>query len=132
MRSLLLIALLIGAGCVVHVAPALQPASPTECRTSPEVTGVWTSSGLSQLGPARTKYTFGCDCVVETKSALLWTRLVGAFRYSVTGSTIILEQKQPREVHFTRDGDTLLLVWPGGDRESLTLDQPADCAKMSK
>jgi hypothetical protein len=82
---------------------------------------------MSQLGPARTKYTFGCDCIVEARSTLLWGRLVGAFRYSVAGGSILLEQQQPTEIRFTREGDQLLMVWPGGDRESLTLDRRIDC-----
>jgi hypothetical protein len=78
--------------------------------------------------PARSKFTFGCDCIVEAKSSLLWGRFEGAFRYSVAGSSIILERKQPTEIRFTREGDSLLMVWPDGDRESLTLARRIECA----
>ena len=126
-----LIGLLLIVSCVLHTGPAPQPLAPSECRTSAQVTGTWTSAGMSQLGPARSKYIFGCDCILEVRSSLLWTRLGGRFRYSVAGETIVVEQKRPAEVHFTRDGDSLLLVWPGGDRESLKLVTPDECPHAS-
>jgi len=123
------IALLLATGCVLNTGPSPLPLAPADCRTSARVTGTWSSSALSQLGPSRTRYTFGCDCVAETRALLLWARIRGKFRYSVDGDTIVFNKQT---VRFTRDGDTLQLVWPGGDRESLKLDQPTDCAKVSK
>ena len=82
---------------------------------------------MSQLGPARSRFTFGCDCIVKARSSLLWARLEGEFRYSVADDRIILEKKQPEEIRFIREGDTLLLVWPGGDREYLTMSRRIEC-----
>jgi hypothetical protein len=125
------IALLLAAGCVLHTGPTPLPVAPADCHTSARLAGTWSRSGLSQLGPAHSRYVFGCDCIVEARATLIWARVRGKFRYSVVGDTIVLEQKRTTEVHFTREGDTLVLVWPGGERESLTLDQPSDCANAS-
>jgi hypothetical protein len=131
-RIVAVLMVLILAACTLHTGPAPQPLLPADCRTSAQITGTWTSAGASQLGPARSKYVFGCDCIVDVTSALLWARIGGKFRYSVAADTITVEQNRPAAVRFTRDGNKLLLVWPGGDRESLTLDQPSDCSNASK
>lgn len=123
--------LLLAGACALSSGPAL-PLAPSECHTAAQVTGTWKSSALSQLGPARSTYVFGCDCIVDVRTRLLWTRLGGKFRYSVAGDTIVIEQKTRAEVRFAREGDTLLLTWPRGDGESLTLVQPSDCPNASK
>lgn len=79
-------------------------------------------------GPAHTRFTFGCDCIGKTRSSLLWTRLYGEFRYSIAGHTILLQQKTPTELRFSREENMLTIEWPGGARESLRLTQAIDCS----
>ena len=80
-----------------------------------EVVGVWKSSRVSQLGPARMRFDLRCDCTYESKVGLLSMRIREEGYYRVgEGEIDFLRPEGGTEWPYElRDGKLLLTEAPG-------------------
>jgi rhomboid family GlyGly-CTERM serine protease len=124
-RKALLLAPLVFASCVSAHTPAPLARLPRAACSSTDLTGVWTSYRLSQLGPAWEKLVLHPDCRFHVRYQLLWGRIVVEGNYEVRGDTIVVHGNGATESvrTFRRDGDRLLI-----DEDSYTR---ASCGSSS-
>lgn len=105
----------VSAACVSSMGKSQFVTEHGECVIPPELVGRWKASTLSQLGPATTTMTLGCQCRYTMRVSLLYARFHEEGEYRVEDGLLVLSREAAETKWPFTFEDGKLLVTEGRD-----------------
>ncbi|MEX2272882.1 MAG: hypothetical protein WD690_15525 [Vicinamibacterales bacterium] len=123
-----LAAIILGSGCAsIHVPPRIAPA---QCVVDPSITGTWTDTRMTQLGPAWSKLSLGCDCSATYRAQLLWMRITMRQQYRAMAGQLLRDTANGRTTAwpYRLEGNVLSITEAPGEVITYTRSATRSCA----
>lgn len=103
--------MLVSAACFSSSGKSQFVTEHGDCVIPPELIGRWKASAASQLGPATTTMTLGCQCHYTMRISLLYARFHEEGEYRVEDGHLVLSRETTEtKWPFTFEGGKLLVT----------------------
>jgi hypothetical protein len=125
----ILLPLLLLAACASSHSQSSFATAPAACSVQPQLAGEWRDWRMSQLGPARMVFSFGCDCRYTTHAFVALTRIAEEGQYRVENGSIVLSRATGETTTWPYRfvGEKLVLEEAAGETHEYTRTKSAVC-----
>jgi hypothetical protein len=99
------------------------------CDRDPRLLGTWRSQRISQVGPGRMTFSFGCGCVYRSSVLTLFARIREEGNYRVWNGTLVFTRPSGAETRwpFRFEGDHLVIEEHPGESYRYTRTRETAC-----